>query len=434
MVFLEDKLSAVTEFYINKFMIDNVTGRVLDTNVVREGDSFVFTPIQSGTKTITADQIKPPVKDAYLEFADINRKAEEAYRKMAKTTPKELFFKIKESLYEKGLEEFAQKYGPLFGELGVDKKQGVSFIKESIEDWKAAQKVMEKILLADVFVGGKEIDHDLLQDCFFIDAERRPERQTIQYSFSPGVDLCGHYASSIRKEIKDTFAGEDGNLSHGIWRRDVPTFDPCAYFQRVYSAECFPITPPFGKKEVTLAEVANDKEALERFAALLKIVVNAHTQGIYLGFRSPNADLVTRDGGAFMVLFENYLSYMWYEFGLAFSREAFRQCENPKCQRIIVSNTDTSNKKRFCSDRCRAQANNAKITEQERRAKQSFYAVKLYKKIYEDVFGGEYSNSDGEHVKKKKRLDRWLLEAMQTKKGKAVLPKSDPEIQQLYFT
>jgi hypothetical protein len=36
-------------------------------------------------------------------------------------------------------------------------------------------------------------------------------------------------------------------------------------------------------------------------------------------------------------------------------------------------------------------------------------------------------------VKKKKRLDRWLLEAMQTKKGKAVLPKSDPEIQQLYF-
>jgi len=50
-------------------------------------------------------------------------------------------------------------------------------------------------------------------------------------------------------------------------------------------------------------------------------------------------------------------------------------CANPKCENIISINDETSSGKRFCSERCRAQANNAKLSAQNTRAREAFYPM-----------------------------------------------------------
>ena len=97
-------------------------------------------------------------------------------------------------------------------------------------------------------------------------------------------------------------------------------------------------------------------------------------------------------------------------------------CENPKCENIISINDEASVSKRFCSERCRVQANNAKLSGQNARAREAFYACKPYTEIYEEAFGKPLSFKDPERVKLCRRLDRWIEKGFsKTAKGKSAL-------------
>ena len=118
----------------------------------------------------------------------------------------------------------------------------------------------------------------------------------------------------------------------------------------------------------------------------------------------------------------SYLSYLWHELAQAYTRNSFRVCANPKCENIISVNDETSVSKRFCSDRCRVQANNAKLSAQNTRAREAFYACKSYEEIYEEAFGRPLSFKDPDRAKLCKRLDRWIeKDFAKTAKGKSAL-------------
>ena len=113
---------------------------------------------------------------------------------------------------------------------------------------------------------------------------------------------------------------------------------------------------------------------------------------------------------------------MWHELSQAYTRRSFRVCANPKCENIISINEDTSSWKRFCGERCRVQANNAKLSAQNTRAREAFYACKPYAEIYEEAFGRALSFKDPERAKLCRRLDRWIdVQFSKSAKGKAAL-------------
>jgi hypothetical protein len=421
------KLATDTEFYTCKLLADVETGRVLDTLVFRAPNSFIFTPNLSDTKTITADEIEAPAKDVYLEFANLYRKAAQSYEENKRTIRTE-------SLYEDALEEFARKYGPLFGLAGLNEEKGAQYIEEPIEDWKAAQRIMDRILMIDTCVQRGEISHDSVREYLSVATLIEDEETTRQYHFAPGVEPAGLYAKLVTNKIEYNISTNDGSLLCALWHYGDARLATGARFSTVYPRKIFPhpSLPSCTLFAHDLDKVIAREELREEIPSLLKITAQAHIKGIHFGFKNFYSACATRGEGAYTILSESYLSYMWHELASAYSREAFRLCANPKCQRIIVRNTDTSNKKRFCSDRCRAQANNAKITEQEKRARLSFYNRNLLEKIYEDAFGEEYSNSDSRHVVQDKRLEKWIREFIKTKRGKDALRKGDPRLYQWY--
>ena len=173
----------------------------------------------------------------------------------------------------------------------------------------------------------------------------------------------------------------------------------------------FPVSAVRGLREIE-AEVAS----------LLKIVAGKHTGGVSLDFRSPMSVVGSKDEGAYGIVCTSYLSYMWHELSQAYSRNSFRVCANPKCENIISINDETSSGKRFCSERCRVQANNAKLSAQNTRAREAFYACKPYAEIYEEAFGKPLSFKDPERAKLCSRLDRWIeRQFSKSAKGKAAL-------------
>jgi hypothetical protein len=68
------------------------------------------------------------------------------------------------------------------------------------------------------------------------------------------------------------------------------------------------------------------------------------------------------------------------------------------------------------------QANNAKLSAQNTRAREAFYACKPYAEIYEEAFGKALSFKDPERAKLCRRLDRWIeSQFSKSAEGKAAL-------------
>lgn len=171
-----------------------------------------------------------------------------------------------------------------------------------------------------------------------------------------------------------------------------------------------------------LSAVRSRAEVEAEVASLLKIVAGKHTGAVSLDFRNPMSAVGAREEGAYGIVCTSYLSYLWHELAQAYTRSSFRVCENPKCENIISINDEASMSKRFCSERCRAQANNAKLSAQNTRAREAFYACKPYAEIYEEAFGKPLSFKDPERVKLCERLDRWIeKDFSKTAKGKSAL-------------
>ena len=170
-----------------------------------------------------------------------------------------------------------------------------------------------------------------------------------------------------------------------------------------------------------LSVIRGQQEVEAEVASLLKIVAGKHTGGVSLDFRNPMS-VGDKEDVAYGIVCTSYLSYMWHELSQAYTRRSFRVCANPKCENIISINEDTSSGKRFCSERCRVQANNAKLSAQNTRAREAFYACRPYADIYEEAFGRPLSFKDPERAKLCRRLDRWIdVQFSKSAKGKAAL-------------
>lgn len=194
------------ELWDEKFILDNVTGRVVNSQVKRVGDVFQFTVDRS--RPITTDEIKSPRKDSYLEFSRLFRKAEKLAGK--KKTTETLF-----ALFEKELEKLAQENGPLFGFGGLC--EDAPIINEPIADWAAAQQVMDRILQIDVCVERKEIPYNAVKNYFPILISSDMEGMIWEFHFAPQIAPPELYRSFLREEVNQWFTSNDSSALHALW-------------------------------------------------------------------------------------------------------------------------------------------------------------------------------------------------------------------------
>ena len=399
--------------------LDNRTGRVVGADVrVEGGDTFLFTP-GPASDGLGAMPKAPEVKrEAFLDFARV--RADAALKSGGEGASGN-------ALVE-GLLAFAVEHGPLFGFAGLS--DDAPEIREPVSDWVSAQLVMERALKAEVFSRGGEVDASEIDACFRVEAYADDEVGYWAYVFDPGIAPGELYRTCLKPSSVDGYTAEDGSILRSYWIDGctspvpgAPLYDAgmIAQFVTVYPAEVFG-RAPWPDAILPLSVVRGRAEVEAEVASLLKIVAGKHTGGVSLDFRNPMSAVGAWEEGAYGIVCTSYLSYMWHELAQAYTRSAFRVCANPKCENVISINEETSSGKRFCSERCRAQANNAKLSAQNARAREAFYACKDYAEIYREAFGKALSFKDPERAKLCKRLDRWIeKDFAKTARGKSAL-------------
>jgi len=323
---------------------------------------------------------------------------------------------------------FAVEHGPLFGFAGLNKEKPE--IREPIADWIAAQQVMERALKAEVFSRGGDVDAAAIDECFWVEFYADDEFFSWNYCFDTGVNPSDLYRTCLKCSSYESYTTEDGSILSSLWLdgRKNPVPDAimdnghmAALLETGFPTEIFGPVQGRGQTTRPLSFFRGIKEIEAEVGSLLKIVAGKHTGGISLDFRNPMS-VGEKEDVAYGIVCTSYLSYMWHELAQAYTRRSFRVCANPKCENIISINEDTSSGKRFCCERCRVQANNAKLSAQNTRAREAFYACKPYAEIYEEAFGKALSFKDPERAKLCRRLDRWIEgQFSKSAEGKAAL-------------
>lgn len=410
------------EDYFAKYpLMDNRTGRVSDLDVrVEGGDTFVFAPSEEPRERATAMTAPETRREAFLDFSRIRAEAASMHARGGCGTF--------DDALAGALRSFAAAHGPLFGFAGLSDEKPE--IREPIADWKAAQQVMERTLKAEVFSRGGELDSAAIDECFKVTLIPGDEVNRWSYVFDPGVVPSDLYRTCLKRSSVENYSTEDGSILRSIWHdgRESPATSAFVKGDRMAAlfVSEYPIAT-FGPVEWSvpmmfpLSAVRGLKEMEAEVASLLKIVAGKHTGGVSLDFRNP-MPVGEKEDIAYGIVCTSYLSYMWHELAQAYTRRSFRVCANPKCENIISINDETSSGKRFCSERCRAQANNAKLSAQNTRAREAFYACKPYAEIYEEAFGKPLSFRDPERAKLCRRLDRWIeRQFSRSSKGKAAM-------------
>lgn len=404
----------------NALLIDNRTGRVSGADVCIEGDEFVFTPsAKPGGETAIAKA--PDLKqEPFLGFSRI--RAEAAAREKRGGAGS-----FDEALVAELL-RFAAVHGPLFGFAGL--VDGKPEIREPVSDWRAAQQVMERALKAEVFSRGGELDKTDIDESFKVTVIPGGETNRWSYVFDSGVVPSDLYRSCLKRSSLESYSTEDGSILRSVWHdgRESPATSAfvrgdrmIALFVTEYPVAAFGPVDWSSAMMFPLSVIRGQQEVEAEVASLLKIVAGKHTGGVSLDFRNPMS-VGDKEDVAYGIVCTSYLSYMWHELSQAYTRRSFRVCANPKCENIISINEETSSGKRFCCERCRVQANNAKLSAQNTRAREAFYACKPYAEIYEEAFGRALSFKDPERAKLCRRLDRWIdVQFSKSAKGKAAL-------------
>ena len=402
-------------------LMDNRTGRVAGLDVrVEGGDTFVFTPSEEPREQATTMAAPEAKREAFLDFSRIRADAALMHAHGAD----ESF----DDALAGALRSFAAAHGPLFGFAGLDEDKPE--IREPIADWKAAQQVMERALKAEVFSRGGELDSSAIDECLKVTLIPGDEVNSWSYVFDPGVVPSDLYRTCLKGGSVENYSTEDGSILRSIWHDGLESPATSAFVKGDRMVALFVTDYPtatFGPVEwsapmmLPLSAVRGLKEIEAEVASLLKIVAGKRTGGVSLDFRSPMS-VGEKEDVAYGIVCTSYLSYMWHELAQAYTRRSFRVCANPKCENIISINEETSSGKRFCSERCRAQANNAKLSAQNTRAREAFYACESYAGIYEAAFGRPLSFKDPERAKLCRRLDRWIeRQFSKSAKGKSAL-------------
>lgn len=409
------------KYYERAFAMDNRTGRVVGVDVKATGESFVFTPSKDPNRPFLSSEV-PPVEEAtFQRFAAIKADA----RRESET---EAAF---HDCYKRGLLEFARKHGPLFGSAGKNPANEEEIV-EPISDWVTAQSVMSDILGVVPFSKGEEFPFEDFDEHFFVTTSQDTDATVWTYLFDSRLKASSIYQSCLKDDMFLEYSANDGSRPSYIWcRGKIPGDWPVsktgagetmfAAATQVYPTERFPNPFPFiyGSTCFLLSEARVITDITHEVGTLLKIVADRHAGGISLGYRNFWDDCDTADEGSYGVLSSCFLSYMWHELAQKYTHNHFHVCENPKCGVIITTSTSSNVHKRFCSEECRYQANNLKVTEQQRRARLAYYDCLPFIEIYEKAFERKYSFKDSERKKLEKRLNRWIEGFKKTEKGKA---------------
>ena len=414
------------------FIIDNRTGTVIETDLRLEAGEFVFTPRERRGASPVLSTVAAPDENAYLVFASLEDKA----AKEVGCAEGEAF----ENRYASKLLDFAEAHGPLFGFAGMS-DSGKAEIREPVIDWLAAQSAMSSILKLVAFAAGDSFSDASFDDCFTATMSCTDSALTWVYSYIAPYRTTELYASCLKKDFHVPFTTNDGtSLLHAWSRKGVPSWfleqfpfatresdtaeSMFAATVQTYPSESYPdvLTTKQGQRSVPMSELRDHQEIREEAGALLKIVAERHTGGIDLGYRNYWSNCENNDDGSYGIISSCYLSYMWNELAQAYTSNHFRKCANPKCNAIISIDDETSSGKRFCSTKCRQQANNLKNSEQNKRAREAFYQAKSFKEIYEKAFERQYSFKDPERNALEKRLNRWIeKDFAKTQRGKSAL-------------
>lgn len=413
--------------------MDNVTGRVPATvvSVDLENDSFVFTADQSAKRPTTILDVEPPRAEAFVAFSRIDADAAKKCREEKRP--------FSECLV-RGLLDFAKKTGPLFGLRGLS-EDGARIV-EPIEDWRAAQMAMSTALKLAAFVRHGEIDPKELDDV---------AGNIVQTTSDGGIAWSYYlnllperpgaiYEGILLPEYRHSYTSEDRSILHSWW------FPRGASSSRLLDKSPI-LSGPEARKRITgglvaaltteyppdhygaidagsrdrympMSGVSGIEGIVEEIDSLLKIVSEGHLGGMKLGFRNPFSVAEDRSHVSYGILSDSYLSYMWHELCQSYSRRSFRICANPKCEAVISINSGTSSGKRFCCAACRAQANNLKLSAQNKRARDAYYEGLSWAEIYERAFKKAPTQKDPKFAALSQRLDRWIeSDFSRTKKG-----------------
>lgn len=388
---------------------------------VRDG-SFVFTPSKGSNRPFLLRDIPPVEETVFQRFASIRAVA----RRKSKTDAEFL------NRYEEELLEFARDHGPLFGTGGQNPTNEEEII-EPLSDWITAQSVMSDILSVVPFSSGDDFPFTNFDEHFFVSASRSKNEMVWTYLFNSKLKASSLYQSCLKDDLFIECSTNDKSRSIFIWcHGEIPESYPIskrgdktmfAAAIQVYSAEYFP--SPFnsafyGTSDFPLSLVRRKPDITQEVGTLLKIVADRHTGGISLGYRNYWDDCETADEGSYGILSSCFLSYMWHKLAQKYTHNHFHVCENPKCGAVITISTSSNVHKKFCSEECRYQANNLKITKQQTRARLAYYDCRPFVEIYEKAFERKYVFKDPEREKLEKRLDKWIEGFKKTKRGRAV--------------
>ena len=126
------------------------------------------------------------------------------------------------------LRSFAAVHGPLFGFAGLSDEKPE--IREPIADWKAAQRVMESALKAEVFSRGGELDSSAIDERFKVTLVPGDEANRWSYVFDPGVVPSDLYRTCLKSSSVENYSTEDGSIlrsAAGGHLPVIPDWDFC---------------------------------------------------------------------------------------------------------------------------------------------------------------------------------------------------------------
>lgn len=376
---------------------DRMTGRLHAFDMQVEGGAFVF-KAKNDDDWVRNNNALPSKEESFLGFASLRDDAK-------RQAEKEGCQGEEEAYYEEALERFARAQGPLFG-YGLGKARKV--VKEPITDWKNAQSVVDTAFRLAEFAQGGKLADDL--------------KGVVSYHVGGMFDFA-RAASILFKfppsDLYETCLNErsDTQIAFG------PEFHRSIWWGRGMQIASQYISSISGMegitREVNLDEIDSYPTARRDFQSLLEPLIYGHLGGVEMGFKEPGAPVGSQKGNwTYGVVSTCYLSYMWHDFAQSYSQSTFKKCANPKCSRLMVVDTSTKTNKRFCSAKCKAQASNMVLSEQNHRARLAYYDCLSYGEIYEKAFERKLSFKDPDRKALCSRLDRWIeKDFSKSKKG-----------------
>ena len=149
------------------------------------------------------------------------------------------------------------------------------------------------------------------------------------------------------------FAAVLGYLKHDmrIGNQVLEFFGKEAGFDEALQAASFTYGIIATSELLKIREVTIEQGDVPHIQKIVHALISLHLQGIAI-------DVFCADENDGFMVFENYLSYLWYEFAIKLDRVKIGYCE--QCGKGFSLSGHRGIPRRFCSDACKTKAKNAR--------------------------------------------------------------------------